>query len=435
MRRSTWAYITDERNLMKGCMKSYSRKSAQQRQKREVRRVIDSMSETVTRVHGEIVDGTYSVGAYHHYTLHDRKKDRNISVLPFVDRCVQNMLKDAIEPILVNQMTDEQTAGLPHRGIASREPRYDTIHQMRRAVTDMHNQWCILLDIHHCYDSINNVVVARLLERCIHDRRTLALLKKHLFAQPRLAIGDPISHLYCNLVVAQIVRHLKERCHCRSLVNFADNIAVFGQSLDEVKLLKREARQAAARLRLRINAAYPFQLDKAECVVWCGRKYYRNGKVLLRQDTKKRYIAARHRRRSLPSYQGILQSCNCKHLKYIVETLNNKRMMKQRTPFAGRAVKIDSLVGVRHTIVKTERKASKQKDSDFYYDVQAVTESRELIRYTTSSKLLVQALSTEEVPIRDVIIRKDWRGYFYDGSIYTNEEEAEIICREFGINY
>lgn len=435
MSKSTWAYITDERNLMKGCLKSYSRKSAKQRSKKEVRKVMDDLVSTVARVHGEIMDGTYSVGAYHHYTLHDRKKDRNISVLPFVDRCVQNMLKDAVEPILVNQMTDEQTAGIPHRGINSREARWDTIHQMRKAVTDKNNRWCILLDIHHCYDSINNIVVAKILERCIKDMRTMCLLKKHLFAQSRLAIGDPISHLYCNVVVAKIVRYLKEDCRCRCVVNFADNIAIFGDSKEDVVRLAKEAKLAAARLRLRLNKAYPFAINDVDCVVWCGRKYYRNGKVLLRQDTKKRYIDARHKKRSLPSYQGILQSCNCKNLKKVIEINDNKRMIKQRTPFAGRAVKVDNILGVKHTIVKTEKKVSKQKDSEFYFDVQAVTDRRELIRYATSSKLLVQALSTEEIPIRDVVIKKDWRGFFYDGSVYSNDEEADIICKEFGIDY
>ena len=436
MRKSTWRQIADERSLIRGCLKSYQHKSAMQRSRREVRQVMEHLADTAHSVHESIMDGSYAVGQYHHYTLHDRKKDRHISVLPFVDRCVQNMIKDAIEPILINQMTDEQTAGIPHRGIASREPRHNTIRQMRRAVTDPRNRYCVLLDVHHCYESIRNVVVARILARCIHDRRTLALVHKHLFAQPRLAIGDPISHLYCNIVIAQIVRHLKVECHCRSLVNFADNIAVFGSTLQEVKDLQRQSRQMAARLRLRLNRTYPFSIDGIDCIVWCGRKYYRNGKVLLRQDTKKRYIAARHRRRSLPSYHGIIASCNARHLLQVIEQQNNSQAMrKQRTPFAGRSVKVDAMIGIRHTIVKTERRASKQKDFDFYYDVQAITDHRELVRYTTSSKLLVQALMSEEVPIRDVVIQKDWRGFFYEGSIYTNEEEAEIICREFGINY
>ena len=115
--------------------------------------------------------------------------------------------------------------------------------------------------------------------------------------------------------------------------------------------------------------------------------------------------------------------------------MDNHVMRKQRTPFAGKAMKTDNLIGIKHTIVKTERRQSKQKDSEYYYDVQAIAVGLGLIRYTTSSKLLVQALSAQEIPIRDVVILKDWRGLYYEGSIYSNEEEADIIRKEFGIDH
>ena len=435
MSKSTWAYISNKRCLERGFFKSYARKSKVQREKKEVRVVMSDLDAKVEEILGSIKDDSYEVGKYRHFWICERNKKRHLSVLPYVDRGTQNTLKDATEPIIVNQLLDEQTAGIPGRGISSRNPTYDTICQMRKAYTDRRLKWCIPLDIHHCYDSINNVVVMRLLERCVNDKRTLSLLRKDLFAQKRLAIGDPISHLYCNLVIAQIIRYLKEVSKCPKVVCFADNICVFAETKEDLKRYAKDAKLAAARQRLRFNKAYPFEIDKAECLVWCGRKYYRNGKVLLRQDTKKRYISARHKPRSLPSYQGILQSCNCRHLKKVIEDMDNHVMRKQRTPFAGKAMKTDNLIGIKHTIVKTERRQSKQKDSEYYYDVQAIAVGLGLIRYTTSSKLLVQALSAQEIPIRDVVILKDWRGLYYEGSIYSNEEEADIIRKEFGIDY
>ena len=90
-------------------------------------------------------------------------------------------------------------------------------------------------------------------------------------------------------------------------------------------------------------------------------------------------------------------------------------MAKQRTPFAGRQVKADALLGIMHTIVAKEKKKSKQRghEDETYYDVQAIAEGLGLIRYSTGAKQLVMHLDSESIPIRDLYIDHDWRGLYY----------------------
>jgi len=112
-------------------------------------------------------------------------------------------------------------------------------------------------------------------------------------------------------------------------------------------------------------------------------------------------------------------------------------MAKQRTPFAGRQVKADGLLGIKHTIVAKERKQSKQRgrEGEFYYDVQAIAEGLGLIRYSTSAKQLVAHLESESIPIRDLYIDHDWRGLYYRGTVYSDQEEADMIRQQFNIEY
>ena len=58
-----------------------------------------------------------------------------------------------------------------------------------------------------------------------------------------------------------------------------------------------------------------------------------------------------------------------------------------------------------------------------------------LVRYSTGAQLLVQELRSASLPMRDKVIQQDWRGLFFEGSVYTLEEEEERIRREFNINY
>ena len=64
-----------------------------------------------------------------------------------------------------------------------------------------------------------------------------------------------------------------------------------------------------------------------------------------------------------------------------------------------------------------------------------VVEGEGLVRYSTGAQLLVQELRSASLPMRDKVIQQDWRGLFFEGSVYTLEEEEERIRREFNINY
>lgn len=111
-------------------------------------------------------------------------------------------------------------------------------------------------------------------------------------------------------------------------------------------------------------------------------------------------------------------------------------MQRQPTRFAGKKCKADMLIGKRQTIVDKEERTSKRTDTNLpYFDVQAIVEGEGLVRYSTGAQLLVQELRTAALPMRDKIIQKDWRGLYFEGTVYTLEEEEARIRNEFNIDY
>lgn len=107
---------------------------------------------------------------------------------------------------------------------------------------------------------------------------------------------------------------------------------------------------------------------------------------------------------------------------------------KVHRPFTGRLVKIDNMVGIKHTIVDVADRKSKV-DGDVCVRVQAVTVNNQLIVYQTGAKQVVEYVKNHPLPIRDVEITKDYSGYFFKGSVYDDEEEVEYIKKKFNINY
>ena len=89
--------------------------------------------------------------------------------------------------------------------------------------------------------------------------------------------------------------------------------------------------------------------------------------------------------------------------------------------------------GILHTIVDKEEKPSRETHSETYFHVQAIAEGLGLIVYSTSSRKMMDYLRENEVPIRDRRIAHDWRGYYYEGTVYTDEEEETMIREKYNI--
>ena len=384
----------------------------------------------------ELKNGTYQIGGYRHFRLKDKKKERDISVLPYEDRCVQNDIKDAIQPLLLRQMTNDMMGGLPGCGVLASDKRHQVVARMRVLMNNLSLLYCLQGDIKKFYDNVDNVISMQLIEKQVKDKRTREVIHQHLFNQKKLAIGDPFSHLIANLNMSVIIRKAKEKYgKSIELVNFADDFIAFSKDKDTLNALRRDMNQWAKLMRLHYKTMYVRPVDGQD-IIFCGYKFGR-GYVHLTQRTKKRYIKARHKERSMGSYQGIIGVADTKELKKRIQYQDNRTMNEKiRRPFAGRPMKVETMEGINHTIVDMAEKASRQKDSESYYHVQAIADGLGLVVYSTGSTKICEYLKTKskhDLPLRDMKIVHDWSGFYYDGTVYTDAEEEEMIRKQFNI--
>ncbi len=433
---STWHNVIN--GLHTATQVSYMAKSTRQRAKREVKAIMSDVDGFCQRKQSELANGTYRIGNYRHFSLKDKKKERDISVLPYEDRCVQNDIKDAIEPLLLRQMNDDMMGGLPGCGVLASDKRHQVVARMRVLLNDRSLKYCLQGDIKKFYDHVDNIISMRLIERQVTDNRTRAVIRQHLFNQKRLAIGDPFSHLIANLNMSVIIRKAKEKYgDSIKVVNFADDFIAFSKDKETLNALRRDMQQWAKAMRLHYKTMYVRPVDGQD-IIFCGYKFGR-GYVHLTQRTKKRYVKARHKERSMGSYQGIIGVADTKHLKLKVQINdNNKGTMSEkiRRPFAGRPMKMETMEGIPHTIVDFQKRSSNQKDCDSYYHIQALADGLGLIVYSTGAQKICKYLDTKsrtDIPLRDMKIVHDWSGFYYDGTVYTDAEEEEMIRKQFNI--
>lgn len=333
MRKSVREYIFTLGNLHSACHTSYSGKSAQQRKKPEVMAVMNDIDAFACETLQSIVSGRYRVGRYRHFKLRDKKKVRDISVLPYPDRCVQNLYKGAVEPLIINQATDDMCAGLPGRGVTSSNAKWCVVKKVRALMRSSKSVFVWQADVSKFYDNIRNVLVMKSFEKLISDKLVLDLVRDHVMNQKKLAIGDPWSHLIASLMMAPLVRMLKQ--HGFNLVNYADDILVFTETKERAYQAKALAEEfAVTRLRLHYKPSQVRRVD-ADPIRFCGFVFYPNGKVFLSKDTKKKYIRRRHKKRSLASYNGLLLCCNSRNLRKKVEFNDNVKVKHKKYVYNG----------------------------------------------------------------------------------------------------
>lgn len=452
MKQSTWQSI--KTGIYPAIIKSYASKSSRQKRKPEMVSIWKNRDEFSAATEAELANGTYHVGPYKHFRLQDRKKMREISVLSVKDRVVLNDQKDAIQPIIMKLMTDDMMGGLPGRGILAggtrkikkANLRYCVVRRMRIAMNNPSWKYYLQGDISKFYDNIDNVIAMRILERKITHRRTLALIRQHLFNQKQLAIGDPMSHLIANMVMSQIIRKAKAKYGSRVLIiNFADDFIAFAKDKETLNDLRRDLKRWAKEFRLHYKSMQVHPIDAApgkptRKITFCGYVYIR-GAVFITKRMKRNIVSRRHKKRSMGSYQGMLDIADTKHLKNLIIHKNNTHMNEEKKihrPFAGQPVKIDVLMGRNHTIVDFQKRQSKTKGSSgaYYYHIQAVSKTLKLFVYSTGSEKIVDYLNTKsaaDLPLKDMVIQKDWSGYFYEGTVYTDEEEEAFLREKYGL--
>ena len=68
--------------------------------------------------------------------------------------------------------------------------------------------------------------------------------------------------------------------------------------------------------------------------------------------------------------------------------------------------------------------------------MQAIADGLGLVVYSTGSTKICEYLKTKskhDLPLRDMKIVHDWSGFYYDGTVYTDAEEEEMIRKQFNI--
>lgn len=273
-----------------------------------------------------LLNGTYKTSKYSTFKIYE-PKERLIYRLPYYpDRIVHHAIMNIMEPIWKSIFIKQTYSSIKNRGI------HACAKDVRFALDNFpkETRYCLKLDIHKFYPSIDHEILKKIIRIKIKDNRLLKLLDDIIDSAPGVPIGNYLSQFFANLYLAYFDHWVKETLRCKFYFRYADDIVIMGN--DKVLLnltLLNINYYLTTKLKLELKSNYQIFPVDSRGIDFVGYRFY-HSHTLLRKSIKVKinrlldryergYIALSKLKISMQSYFGWLKYCNSKHFLQKIE--------------------------------------------------------------------------------------------------------------------
>ena len=279
--------------------------------------------ENLNKLREMLITGKYKTSKYTIFKIYE-PKEREIFRLPYYpDRIVHHAIMNIMEPIWVNMFVKNTYSCIKNRGIhklvndlkydLSRDQNFDTIY-------------CLKIDIHKFYPSINNEILKKIIRHKIKDVRLLQLLDEIIDSAEGVPIGNYLSQFFANLYLTEFDHWIKEVLKVKYYYRYCDDIVILDGSKSVLHLWRSEIEcYLLNNLKLTLKPNYqifPVDIRGIDFVGYVFRHRYTKLRKSIKKNMFRKVIAQSKyikdtitRHNKIASYYGWLKYCNSKQLK------------------------------------------------------------------------------------------------------------------------
>ena len=301
--------VCDPTNLIRAYRRVRSNKGKPGVDGMTVHELADWLREHSAALAASLLDGTYQPQPVRGVLIpKPGGGQRQLGIPVVVDRLVQQMILQVLEPIFDRTFSDS------NYGFRSGRSPHGALEQARKYVNREGREFVVDLDLEKLFDRVNHDILMSRIARRIGDKRLLRIIRRFLQAglmQDGVCVareqgtpqGGPLSPLLANLLLDDLDRLLDSRGHrfCR----YADdcNIYVRSQTAGQ-RVMESVTRFLEEKLKLRVNRQKSAVAPVGE-LKFLGHRLLLNGKLgisppsVQRAKDKIRQITRRNRGVSL----------------------------------------------------------------------------------------------------------------------------------------
>lgn len=277
--------------------------------------------ENIQSLHDSLANFTFRTSPYKIFTIYD-PKEREIYQLPYYpDRIVHHAIMNILEPVFVSVFTTDTYSCIKGRGIHAASSK------LKHVLHDYPQQtaYCLKLDIHKFYPSIDHSILKNILRRKIKDNRLLSLLDEIIDSAPGVPIGNYLSQYFANLYLAYFDHWLKEEKHVKYYFRYADDMVILHDNKDYLRTLFSEIQlYLNNNLNLQVKPNWQIFPISSRGIDFLGYVFYHTHTYLRKRikqrfcrkvaQLNKRDISDRDYQQAVCSWMGWAKHCDSKHL-------------------------------------------------------------------------------------------------------------------------
>ena len=336
-----YSKITNYENIMLAISKASRGKT----KRSNVKKILERQEYYAFELRNMLINKSYIPSKCNEVKIFDgaRKKERIISKPRFYpDQCIHWAIMLQIEPLLHKRMYRWCCASIKNRGI------HYASKKVKKVLKDdnFHTKYCVQLDVHHFYQSINQDILIKTLEKIFKDKDLIWLLSVIIKSYKEgLPIGYYTSQWLANLYLLELDNYIKHDLKVKHYLRYMDDMLLFGSN--KRKLHKNRIdieRYLNNKLDLKLKPNYQLYKTDSRPVDFLGYRFHR-GYTTLRKSNflrikrrikriyKKGDISL-HDAYSVISYNGWVVHSNCykffnKYIKPYISIEQCKNIIRQ----------------------------------------------------------------------------------------------------------
>ena len=216
-----------------------------------------SLSQNLTSLSKEILNGSYKIGNYKTFKIYE-PKERIIEALSYKDRVVlMSLCTNIIEPKFEKRLIYDNVACRKEKGThfgISRLTKF--LHKFYRQHGN--NGYVLKCDITKYFQNIDHNILFDKLKKEKFDIEELSFLKLIIDSKNKesgvgLPIGNQSSQWFGLFYLDEIDRLIKEKLRIKYYIRYMDDMILIHEDKEYLKYCKKKIEECANKLKLKLN--------------------------------------------------------------------------------------------------------------------------------------------------------------------------------------
>lgn len=253
------------------------------RKQKRVKEVLDNIGIYAKKIQYMLVNKRYTPSPYIEKIIEDgaTKKIRTICKPRYYpDQIIHWALMLQLQPIIMKGMYEYSCGSVPGRGTGHGQT---TLRKWLNA-DHKNTKYCLKMDVHKFYPSVNNNLLKMMFRRKIKDEDCLWLTDQIIYSADGLPIGNYTSQWFSNFFLQGLDHYIKEELGIKYYIRYVDDLVLLGSNKKKLHKVRQAISDYLNGIDLKMKGDWQVFKVNGRAIDFLGFRFFRNKTILRKRN-------------------------------------------------------------------------------------------------------------------------------------------------------